>query len=367
MKENAKQILYLFCGLSLLLLPVETFNFVQSNTSALVTQSKTLDLILKKREAYKNLEQGRGINKLVNILIVPGHDDEVYGAEYKNLKEVELNRELSKKIQEYLLKEGGINPVLASDENGYNLIFENYFKRERASIEEFIKNSKEIFALKIHGTDFDAGDFHNPAVQSVVYKLYGINRWINVQDFDLVIHVHFNDYPGRGRNNIGKHSGFSIYAPGENFSNYQLSRDFAEVVFEELQKVQTVSTLKSESEGIIETHELIALGANESLEAGSILIEYGYIYESNFVDEEKRKITFDYFAYATYSAIKKLLNETPQEKIFTSTTISKNKTTLDNLEWQFQKALQGKYPPEGKTLQNCPITGYFGSCSLEAK
>ncbi len=369
MKENAKHILYLFCGLIVLFLPFETFDQISTSSLSLISETKTLNTILQKRDAYQNQERGRSVNKLLNILIVPGHDDEVWGAEYKDLKEVELNRELAKKLYQYLLDEEGINPVLASDETGYNPIFEKYFQTEKQSIEDFIKETKENFSLKMRENNIEETEtsFHNPAVESVVYRLYGINRWVNVQDFDLVIHIHFNDYPGRGRNKIGKHSGFSIYTPGKNFNNYELSRKLADSIFEELKKVQSVSTLKSESEGVIEDYELIALGANESLDAGSVLIEYGYVYEDNFVDEEKREVALDYFAYSTYVGIKKLIHEIPKEKVFPEVYISKNKTTIDNLKWQYQKSLEGKYPPEGKDLKSCPIGGYFGTCSLKIK
>jgi hypothetical protein len=112
---------------------------------------------------------------------------------------------------------------------------------------------------------------------------------------------------------------------------------------------------------------LIAIGANESLEAGSILIEYGYIYEPVFLDPATRDTSLDYFAYATYSGIKKMLGETPKEKEIQEVQTLKNKTSQSNLIWQFNKAFVGAYPPEGKALRDCPISGYFGKCSQEVK
>jgi hypothetical protein len=306
---------------------------------------------------------------LVNILIVPGHDDEYWGTEFKGVKEVELNRIAAEKLYDYLALEEGINPVLASDQNGYNVIFEKYFRREESKIESFIKETKKDFKKKIDEDEFARVEknFHNTAPDDVIYRLYGINRWVNNQNFDLVIHIHFNDHAGRKWNKVGKYDGFSIYTPGKLFSNYDVSRKLADNVFEELKKIRPVSNLKEEADGVIEDHELIAVGANESLEAGSILIEYGYIYEPQFLDPATRDVSLDYFAYATYAGIKKLLGEVPKEKEKPQTKILKNKTSKDNIEWQFQKALEGKYPPEGKTLRDCPITGYFGGCSVAVK
>jgi N-acetylmuramoyl-L-alanine amidase len=141
---------------------------------------------------------------------------------------------------------------------------------------------------------------------------------VNNQDFDLVIHIHFNDYRGHKRNKIGKYTGFSVYVPDKLFENYELSRALGESIFNEIKKVQTVSTLDKEKKGIIEDQELIAVGANASLEAGSVLIEYGYIYEDKIFDEKKRAATLDDFAYATYVGIKDLLKETPAPKSFLS-------------------------------------------------
>ena len=350
-------------------IPAQSFELHEHDLEAATKQFATLDQILEKRQNYFNHMQGRTVNRLVNVLIVPGHDDEYWGTEFKGIKEVELNRIVAQKLYEYLSQEEGINPVLASTESGYNSIFENYFRREENKIEKFIKETKKDFSKKIDEEEFlqIEKNFHNVAPDEVVYRLYGINRWINNQDFDLVIHIHFNDHAGRKWNKVGKYDGFSIYTPGKLFANYDVSRKLADSVFEELKKIRPVSNLEEEQDGVIEDHELIALGANESLEAGSILIEYGYIYEPVFLDPATRDTSLDYFAYATYSGIKKMLGETPKEKEIQEVQTLKNKTSQSNLIWQFNKAFAGLYPPTGKTLRDCPISGYFGECSRLVK
>ncbi len=338
-------------------------------SSALVLEAKTIDQIFEKRQNLKSSKRGRNENKIVNILIVPGHDDESYGTQFNGLKEVELNRILAQKLFDYLAKENGINPVLASTKEGYNPIFEDYFLNEKEKIQYFIYDAKESFSKKLTHEDAEhlVGNFHNTATEDVVQRLYGINRWVNDKDFDMVIHIHFNDYPGRKRDKNGKHEGFSIYTPGTLFVNHEVSKLLANSIFEELKKIQRVSSLESEGAGIIEDHELIALGANESLEAASVLVEYGYIYESKFTNVDLRETTLDYFAYATYAGIKKMINEQPFKKEEEETFVLKDTLTESNLVWQFQKALAGIYPPRGKSLNDCPITGYFGVCSGDVR
>ena len=342
-----------------------TFEVRESDLEAASRQVASLSEIVEKRQSFLNRAPGKSGNKLVNILIVPGHDDEYWGAEFRGTKEVELNRIVAKKLYEYLSVEEGINPVLASDVSGYNAIFEKYFRREESKIKKFIEDAKKDFSKKIHPEDFEQVEknFHNVAPGEVVYRLYGINRWVNTQNFDLVIHIHFNDHGGRVPNKQGKYDGFSIYTPGKLFSNHAVSRSLADGVFQELKKIRPISNHEEEVSGVIEDHELIALGANESLEAGSILVEYGYIYESLFLEPALRDTALDYFAYATYAGIKKTLGESPKEKSISNYTLLKNKTSQSNLMWQFDKALEGKYPPAGKTLRDCPISGHFGKCS----
>lgn len=369
MKQIAKHIISLGILLFIFTTPVQNFELKEHNLEAASTEIKTLQQILNKRQNFLDHLQGRNIDKLVSVLIVPGHDDENVGARFKNVTEVELNRTLGKKLFEYLSQEEGINAVLASDEKGYNPIFEAYFDRDKKNIEDFIKNSKNNFSNKIINADLGVIDknFHNVAPEDVAYRLYGINRWVDTEKFDLVIHIHFNDYRGRKKNKVGKYDGFAIYTPGKLFDNHDISRILADRVFDELKKIQPISNLDKEKEGVIEDHELIALGANETLNAGAVLIEYGYIYEDNFVDLKKRDITLDNFAYATYRGIDKMLKQEPIKKEEINLKLSKDKTTTNNLIWQFQKALEGLYPPLKKDLRDCPISGYFGKCSRDVK
>ena len=369
MKQNAKLIFYLFGVLVLFATPSFIFELQDHELEAAISKAKTLDQVLEKRERYFNSKSSRSGDRLVNILIVPGHDDVSHGTEFRGLREVDLNRELAQDLYGYLSKEPGINVVTVSSQNGYSDIFNRYFDREKRKIEDFIKKSKKSFAKQIRKEDPELGDttFHNTASSDVVLKLYGINKWATTQKFDLVIHIHFNDYRGRTWNEVGDKVGFSIYTPGKFLENHELSRKLADSIFEELKKVRPVSTLETEKDGVIENHALIAVGANQTVTAGSVIVEYGYIYENQFQDPSYRSVALDTYAYATYRGIKKLLNEKPDEKVFEKVSITQNKNTLDNLKWQYRQSLLGTYPPIDKNFIDCPVSGFYGDCSKGVK
>src|SRR6185436_8364106 len=123
------------------------------------------------------------------------------------------------------------------------------------------------------------GVIHNSAPPNVALRLFGINKWVNENKVDLAIHVHFNDYPRRNRSIAGEYSGFSIYVPEKQYVNSTTTLAIADSVFNRLDKYNPVSDFPKEDDGIVEEQELIAIGANDTLSAPSMLIEYGYIYE----------------------------------------------------------------------------------------
>lgn len=360
MKKIAKKVFPGILMLSFLFLPFAISNS-SSHDSFLNLPAKTLEHILEKRKTY--FEGGFGTNRIISILIVPGHDDGSSGAYFNGIREVEFNREVAQKLYDYLILEPGINPILAHKDNDYISFIKNAFVFNRPEIEKFIDTAVDNFKEIREDQDIVDPGFHNAALPEARYRLYGINWWANRSDIDLVIHIHFNDYRDRPRNGAGKYDGFSIYIPGEHFQNYELSKKLGEAIFEEVKKIRPVSNLPYEEDGIIEGHELIAIGSNDSVRSGSVLIEYGYMYEDVFQDETKRDITFDYLAYSTYVGIKNLLQEKPLIRTAPATQITNNKTTQDNLIWQFERAMRGLYPPTDKTLRDCPITGFFGECS----
>jgi peptidoglycan hydrolase-like protein with peptidoglycan-binding domain len=325
-----------------------------------------------KKERYKDRYEKRNEENTIKVLIVPGHDDEFSGTAYKGTREVDLNRKVAQNLYELLDKESGMKAVLASSETGYTKELKNYFEKERDSIQEFIKDSKNSFREKVANGEFslENKNFHNFAPGEMVYRLYGINQWVNEEEFDLVVHIHFNDYAGRRRHSTPKYNGFAIYVPDKQFGNYELSKNFADKVLNRLDDFVAISNLPPESGGVVEDNELIAIGANETLSAGVILVEYGYIYEKQFTHPDLSDFVLDELAWLTYAGIKDMFDEKTKESrgeyVFQNDLSQSVVRSDDNLKLQYQLSRLGKYPPKGKTLNNCPIAGYFGECTKQA-
>lgn len=281
--------------MSVLFSPSYIFDHQDHELEAANSKVVTLDQILKKDK--------------VKILIVSGHDDEYWGTQFEDTKEVELNREMAQHLYSNLSKDKNFVVTQVSDKNGYTSIFKKYFKNEKIKINLFIKKSKNKFSNKIQKNNIEQVEegLHNLAPSEAAFRLYAINKWVNENKYDLVIHVHMNDYGNRQKNSVGTEKGFVIFTPSKTFQNYDLSRKLSDSVFDELKKVQTVSSFFAEREGVVEDNGLIALGSNDTLTAGSILIEYGYIYEDVINNPLKRDTTFDMFAEATHQGLKDLL------------------------------------------------------------
>ena len=247
-------------------------------------------------------------NNGVKILIVPGHDNQsVAGAQYKGVKEADLNLQLALELYNLLSDDLHFETYIARDQDGYLVELDDYFRNNRGKIAAFRKRAKNltenlikrgVVVKKVHIE-------HNTASNDDSIKLHGINGWANENDADIVIHIHFNDYPGRKRSKPGKFYGFSIYIPESQLPNHRASKGLADSIVEELKKSFSVSNFFKEKKGIIEDQELIAVGANNTLKGAGVLIEYGYIYEPQIISAEKRRETFKKMAVLTYRGIKK--------------------------------------------------------------
>ena len=144
---------------------------------------------------------------------------------------------------------------------------------------------------------------HNKAPAMVAFHLFGITKWANEQDMDIVIHLHFNDQAGRKAGKPGYYSGFSIYVPAGQYGNSETTRAVATAIFNELAKTNQVSTLPGESSGLVDEEDLIAIGVDNTANAASLLIEYAYIYEPSLANAEARELAFANWAGATYQGL----------------------------------------------------------------
>ncbi|PIR57854.1 MAG: hypothetical protein COU71_01860 [Parcubacteria group bacterium CG10_big_fil_rev_8_21_14_0_10_38_31] len=315
----------------------------------------------------------------LNILIVPGHDEAVFGAQFNGVKEADLNVELGEYLKNLLEKEEAFNVFLVRDSNGYNPIFLNYFNENRWSIIQFTNQYKNMMNTVVQLGLVEINNIveHNRASEETIIKLYGINKWANENDVDIVINIHFNDYPGRKYNKPGEYSGFSIYIPESQYSNAKASLALAQPVFDQLRKYLPISDMPKEQTGITEDQELIAIGANNSLDPAVLFIEYGYIYESQFTNENIRKIALEEAAYQTYLGIKNFFEgevnlstkqyDTLSKTYFWNNDLNKGlKSSKDVFALQLALAQNEVYPPETLSKNDCPINGNFGRCTNEA-
>lgn len=356
-------------------LPASTF-FVDSVTE------KSL------KKIYAKAKDG---GRKVRILVVPGHDKRFGGTQFQGLKEIELNLELGEELFELLSQESLFDVYISQTKNGYTEEFLSYFENQKEEVAAFVSKQKGLMQKylttgKIHST---VNVVHNDAPNDVALRLYGINKWANENGIDIVIHVHFNDYPGRRVSVPGKYSGFSIYVPEEQYSNARGSKPPAEHVHNRLATFYAESNLPIEDEGVVEDQELIALGSNNSLDSAAMLIEYGYIYEPAFTDPNLRSVVLSDLALQTYLGVLDFFENDDARVAQNSNVDDRTEAEDDDLtptrflpyKWQsdlkkddesapmdvlsLQTALtlEGLYPPPGRVKNDCALTGYFGPCT----
>ena len=243
----------------------------------------------------------------IKILLVPGHDDTAWGAQYGNLKEADMNLVLAKQLFNILKKDKRFEVHITRDGSGYTKEFSAYFSKEWSNINLFLENAKKEMQNKIERGEFIEKELtpHNAAIESMATVLYGINKWANENGTDAVIHIHFNDYPRPNKWTVGDYKGFAIYMPEEQMVNSKESVNLAQSILKQLRKKYITSTYEKELGGLIPDQKLIALGANDTLFScvRSVLIEYGYIYR--FRNSVMRHRVYTNMANLTATGIKK--------------------------------------------------------------
>ena len=354
-----------------------TINYLKAKyfTASVFFKDSVTEMSLK--NAYEESENSskRKVAQKIKILIVPGHDAEFSGTEFKGLKELELNLELGEKLYDLLKNNSSFEVYLSQNRQGYNPQLLSYFEKNRESTINFIENQKGKMESFISAGEIKrvVNVEHNFAPGEVALKLFGINKWANKNGMDIILHIHFNDYAGRKKNQAGKYSGFSIYIPESQYSNAKGSRSVAESIYYRLRKLYSHSNLPKEDGGVVEDQELIAIGSNNTLDGAGILIEYGYIYEPLFVSSELRHLVLSDMALQTYLGIldffgKDMAVGGPYATSFLPFEWNNSlevgfKDKIDILRLQAALTTAGFYPPSGETKNDCPLTGYFGSCT----
>ncbi len=317
----------------------------------------------------------------VRILIVPGHEPGYGGAEYGALKERDMNLELAQDLALYLGNNTHYQVFVTRDGSEWMPDFSEYFKNKWQDINDWEKASAQDMAHRISigsSTPPVSTVFHNTAPSNVAMRLYGITKWANENDIDITVHIHFNDAPDHRSGVPGTHAGFAIYIPEHQYANSTTSKALALTVFKRLAKYNPVSDLPGESAGIVEEPDLIAIGAHDTADAGSMLIEYGYIYEPQFTNAGTRAVALKDLAYQTYLGLEDFFDTKASVALartydtvalphsWTHVIAGKNIQSADVFALQTALLNEGEYPPAQKDISQCPRTGQLGPCTQSA-
>ena len=318
-------------------------------------------------------------NRLLRVLVVPGHSNESWGTEFRGVKEAEVNLELGEHLYRYLKSDASFDAMITRAGDGeHTPWFANYLTDNELSIRAYMVQKRAEFTIaeaqghiKRH-TQVS----HNEAPSQTALELYGINKYASENGVDIVIHIHFNDYPGRKHGIAGKHSGFSMYVPEDTLPNARASRELALSLRDRLSRHFATSDLPLEEGVVIPDQELIAVGSNASQRRAAILIEYGYIYENQFHDRALRGPILEELALQTYwgildhfekgSAMNQSRLGVLLPYFWDDSAIDMEASSRSVLSLQGALSSEGLYPPPGKSRNDCPISGTFGPCTKES-
>lgn len=315
----------------------------------------------------------------IRIMIVPGHEPNFGGSSYGGVNERDMAVDLANSLRGFLQNNSHYEVIVSRTKDAWNPDIEKYFKDHWDDIVAFIKENKEqMIRLVNNGSVRMAteGISHSSAPQNVAIRLFGINKWNNENAIDIAIHIHFNDYERRNLSAPGEYTGLAIYVPEKQYSNSATTKAIANSVYKRLSKYNAVSNFPKEDVGVVEDQELIAIGSRNTLDAPSMLIEYGYVYEPQFSDPTVRDSTLKDLAFQTYLGLQDFFGGPNDISIAYDTLMlphswigdisKKNADKNDVLALQSALIVEGVYPPSDKSKNDCPRTGRLGPCTLSA-
>ncbi len=305
----------------------------------------------------------------VKVLIVPGHEPGYGGSVYGNLLERDLNVDIATKLAADFAKNPRFEVVVARTGAAWTPSLSTYFESGWPGILKFISDHKASMTALTDGagsaTGFQAG--HNTAAESVAQRLYGISKWGNENGVDVAIHIHINDAGNK------MHQGFAVYVPDAKYGNAGASRSLGNAIASELNHVNASSTLPIENLGVVGDQDLIALGAYNTANFASVLVEYAYIYESKLAYPETRGAILGDFAWQTYRGVAAYFQDPvkgsdskvlPNAWKVPSPAAGKSDPEIYALQIALHKL--GFYPAPGTSLYDCPISGFNGACTQTA-
>lgn len=311
----------------------------------------------------------------VRILIVPGHEPGYGGAVFGGVYEREIVVSVADKLAAELKSDPNFEVIVARDNAAWNATFEKYFKKDAKKIQKFVSEHKKEMKKLVRKKDFkQSGDAdqvdHTTVATDVALRLYGINKWANENDIDLILNLHINDAPDHGPNERGANSGFAIYIPDAQYGNGKASRPVAEALAARLDDLSNKSTLRIENQGVVEDQELIAVGAYNTLRVPTTLIEYAYITEERFTRPELYDLVTSDYAHQTALGVRDFFG-VGNASAYPTKTLPYTWTTSpalgsagrDVLALQAALRILGFYPPSESTLVECPVDGIMDECT----
>lgn len=322
-----------------------------------------------------NADYATSSKEKANILIVPGHEPNFGGAQFGSLYERNMVVEVGQDLEQFLQTNPNYKVSVTRNTKSWSSTFADYFKNYWNDIIAWEKTSKKNGSkLVALGSSSAPSVIHNSAPTNVAIRLYGITKWANENNIDLMIHLHFNDYPGHSSHVAGKYSGLVIYTPAIQYANSPTTKAIADAVFKRLSLYNPISNLPIESKGVIDDPELIAVGANNTADAASMLIEYDYIYEPQFVNPKVRSLALKDLAYQTYLGTQDFFNKNSDVTVaslynpeslydWKNQVTSTHSNSEDIYALQTALIMDGDLPPAGKSKNDCPHSGIFGSCT----
>lgn len=313
----------------------------------------------------------------VRVLIVPGHQPDTGGTEFGPLKERNLVVDIADALALLLKQNPHYEVMVARTKTAWNPILQTYFDTHVLEIDTY----KQSLAAQMQNHIADGSIlpevdqvYHLTASSPAALQLYGINKWASENKYDIILHLHVNDYVRRHTRRVGTYDGFTIYVPDNQYSNATASKAVAESIAARLNAYHATSTLPKEDKGIVEDQELIAIGSNNSVDGAAILIEYGYIYEPQFLRPSVRPVAITDYAYQTYLGLQDFFKD-PILSTFGSISFPYDWEKVNTVGgasgpgvYALQAALHrlGYYPPKGKSFSDCPISGVAGACTHSA-
>lgn len=375
---------FIFVSGFIFIFPNQAFNtlsFIKKTgvSFASVILSHNFRSIAEIKSHYDFAELNAPPNK-VRILIVPGHEPNFGGSEFNKLKERDMNVQLGQYLQKLLESNPHYQVFISRDAQTWSTELASYYKDNWNEIEEWRKASRDEFSLMVltgSTTRTYSTVGHNAAPENTSLRLYGLTKWSNENKIDIVIHVHFNDNRRSNTNKPGNYSGFSIYVPSSQYGNSATTKAIANTMLNRLEKYNPKSNLPTESNGVIDEPELTAIGSNNTSDAASMLIEYGYMYEPQFQYSPVRDMAIKDLAFQTYLGLQDFFDPSDDNNLS-----GLSDTSVMPYRWNVPSALSGSkiaspdifalqtaltfdgvYPPNGKNKNDCPRTGIAGPCT----